>query len=59
MLTQTSTYVKSYDDETKWMYFLNEDGELLKKYNKIWNKIRKSIKKGLIVSQSTIKKVQN
>ena len=59
MLTQTSTYVKSYDDETKWMYFLNEDGELLKKYNKIWNKIRKSIKKGLIVSQSTIKKIQN
>ena len=59
MLTQTSTYVKSYDDETKWMYFLNEDGELLKKYNKIWNKIRKSIKIGLIVSQSTIKKIQN
>ena len=59
MLTQTSTYVKSYDDETKWMYFLNEDGELLKKYDKIWNKIRKSIKKGLIVSQSTIKKIQN
>ena len=57
MLTQTSTYVKSYDDETKWMYFLNEDGELLKKYNKIWNKIRKSIKKALIVSQSTIKKI--
>ena len=57
MLTQTSTYVKSYDDETKWMYFLNEDGELLKKYNKIWNKIRKSIKKGLIVSQSTIKNI--
>ena len=59
MLTQTSTYGKSYDDETKWMYFLNEDGELLNKYNKIWNKIRKSIKKGLIVSQSTIKKIQN
>ena len=57
MLTQTSTYVKSYDDETKWMYFLNEDGELLNKYNKIWNKIRKSIKKGLIVSQSTIKNI--
>ena len=32
---QTSTYAKSYDDETKWMYFLTEDDELLKKYNYI------------------------
>ena len=27
---KTSTYVKSYGGETKWMYFLIEDDDLLK-----------------------------
>ena len=31
MLPKTSTYVKSYDDETKRMYFLTEDNESSKK----------------------------
>ena len=30
MLSKTSEYVKSYDGQTKQMYFLIEDGDLLK-----------------------------
>ena len=44
MLPKASTYVKSYDGGTKWMYFLIDDDQLLKKYNDIWNKVSKSIK---------------
>ena len=29
MVAKTSAYVKSYDGQTKWMYFLIEDDELL------------------------------
>ena len=32
-------------DETKYMYFLIKDDELLKKYNKIWEKVKNGIKK--------------
>ena len=32
MLPKTSAYVKSYDGQTKWMYVLIEDDELLGKY---------------------------
>ena len=35
MLPKTSVYVKSYDRQTKWMYFLIEDDGLLEKYNTI------------------------
>ena len=45
MLTKTSPYVKSYDDQTKWMYFLIVDDDLLKKYNTIWDKVSADIKK--------------
>ena len=31
MLPKTSAYVKSYDGQTKWMYFLIEDDDLLEK----------------------------
>ena len=31
MLPKTSAYVKSYDGQTKWIYFLIEGDELLKK----------------------------
>ena len=31
-LPKTSSYVKSYDGKTKWMYFLIEDDDLLEKY---------------------------
>ena len=45
MYLKTSVYVKSYDDETKWMYFLIEDDDLLKNYNNIWDKVNANIKK--------------
>ena len=45
ILPKTSAYVKSYDGETKWMYFLIEDDELLEKYNFIWDKVSTDIRK--------------
>ena len=35
MLPKTRAYVKSYDGQTKWMYFLIVDDDLLEKYNTI------------------------
>ena len=55
ILLKTSTYVKSYDGETKWIYFLIEDDELLKNYHNVWNKIRNSIEKKLAARASTMK----
>ena len=55
MLPKTSTYVKGYDGKTKWMYFLIENDDLLKKYNTIWDKVSADIKRNLIASLSTIK----
>ena len=45
MLPKTSTYVKSYIRQTKWMSFLTEDDDLLEQYNTIWNKVSAGIKK--------------
>ena len=42
---KTSAYVKCYDEQSKWICFLNEDDELLKKYNTVWYKISTDIKK--------------
>ena len=42
MLRKTSTYVKSYDGQTKWMYFLIDD-DLLEKYNSICDKVSANI----------------
>ena len=47
MLPKTSAYVKRYDGQTKWMYFLIEDDELLEKCNAIWDKVSADIKKEL------------
>ena len=44
MLPKTRVYVKSYDGQTKWMYFLIKDGDLLEKYNTIWDKVSPDIK---------------
>ena len=44
MLPKTSAYIKSYDGQTKWMYFLIEDDDLLEKYNTIWDKVSAVIK---------------
>ena len=56
MLPKTSAYVKSYNGQTKWMYFLIEDYDLLEKFNTIWDKVCVDVKKNLIASLSTIKK---
>ena len=52
MLPKRSAYVKSYDRETNWIYFLIENDEIfhhlqhtLKKYNDIWNKVGNGIRK--------------
>ena len=45
MLPETSTYVRSCDGQTKWMYFLIDDDDLLEKYNTTWDKISADIKK--------------
>ena len=41
---KVSAYVRSYDGQTKWMYFLIEDDELLEKYNTIWDNVSADIK---------------
>ena len=45
MLPKISAYVKRYDGQTKWMYFLIEDDDFLEKYNTIWDKVSTDIKK--------------
>ena len=44
MLPKTSAYVKSYDSKTKWMGFLTEDDELVRKYKDIWKRVSNNIK---------------
>ena len=45
IIPKTSPYVKSYDRQTKWMYFLIKDDDLLEKYKTIWDKVNANIKK--------------
>ena len=42
---KTSSYGKTFDGQTKRMYFLIEVDDLLEKYNTIWDKIIADIKK--------------
>ena len=44
MLPKTRSYVKSYDGQGKWMYFLIGDDNLLEKFNTIWDKGSTDIK---------------
>ena len=39
MLPKTNAYVKSYNGQTMFMYFLIEDDDFLKTYNTIWDKV--------------------
>ena len=55
MLPKTSAYVKIYNGQTKWMYLLLEDDDLLEKYDAIWDNGSVNIKKYLIASLSTTK----
>ena len=43
MFRKTSAYVKSYDRQTKWMYFMVEDNDLLEEYTTIWDKVSADI----------------
>ena len=45
MLPKTRASVKSYDGQTKQMYFLTEDDDLLERCNIIWEKFSADIKK--------------
>ena len=45
MLPKMKADVKNYDGQTKWMYFLIEDDNLLKKYNTVWDKVSSDFKK--------------
>ena len=45
MLPKRSAYIKRYDRQTKWIYFLIEDDDLLEKCNTIWDKVSADIKK--------------
>ena len=45
MLPKTRAYVKSYDGQSKWMYFLIEDDDLLEKDNTISDKVNADSKK--------------
>ena len=55
MLPKTSAFVKCYDGQTKWMYFLIEDDDVLKIFNTIWDSVSADIKNNLIASLYTIK----
>ena len=55
MLPKTSAFVKGYDEQAKWMYFLIRDDDLLEKYNTIGPKSVLLSKKNLIASLSIIK----
>ena len=57
MIPKTSAYVRINDGQTKQIYFLIEDDELLKKYNTIWDKVSADIKKKLIANLAMIKKI--
>ena len=45
LVPKTSAYVKSYDGQTNWAYFLIEDDDLLEKCNTNWDKVSADIKK--------------
>ena len=55
MLPKTSTYVKLYGGQTKWMYFLIKDDDLLEKYNTICDKVSADIKNNLVASLTITK----
>ena len=44
MLPKASAYVKSYDGQTKWMYFFIKEDDLLQKYNTISDYVTADIK---------------
>ena len=55
MLPKASAYVKSYDGQTKWMYFLIEDDDLLENIILFGINLVMISKKNLIVNLSVIR----
>ena len=47
-------YIKHFDSNKKFLNFLVNNKELLKKCNAIWDKISNLLKKSFIVSQCTM-----
>ena len=45
MLRKISAYVKRYEGQAKWMYFLIENNDSLEKCDTIWEKVSTDIKK--------------
>ena len=45
MFPKANAYVKSYDGQTKWMYFLIDNDDLLEKCNTLCDKASADIKK--------------
>ena len=45
ILLKASVYVNSSDRQTKWMYFLIENDDLLKKCNNIWDKVNTTLRR--------------
>ena len=41
MFPKRRAYLKGYNGQIKWMYFLIEDNDLWDKYNTVWDKARK------------------
>ena len=50
ILPQMSGYIKYFDDGGKNMSFVTNDGEVYKKYNEIWEVVRKLLKSKFTVS---------
>ena len=59
MLPKTSAYVKNYDIQTKWMYFLIKDDDLLKKYKNIWDKLSADLRKKNLTANLLIIKIKS
>ena len=55
ILPKASAYVKRYDVETKWMYFLTKDDELLKNAMPFEEKSAIVLKRNMIANPFTIK----
>ena len=47
MYPKISAYVESYDGQTKLIYLLIENDELLEKINTIWDKVSALYQKGI------------
>ena len=55
ILQKASAYVKRYDVETKWMYFLTKDDEFLKNPMPFEEKSAIVLKRNMIANPFTIK----